>query len=44
MRAVGRQPLVASESPLLMVVAAAAGDEPFGPTYDRGNGERRRRR
>ena len=29
--------LVASESSLLTVVATAAGDEPFGPTTDRGN-------
>ena len=36
-------PLVAvAESSLLTVVAAAAGDEPFGPTTDRGYDERRR--
>ena len=36
----GRQPLVAAvESLLLTVVAATAGDEPFGPTTDRGYGD-----
>ena len=39
-RAAGQRPLVASEISLLPEVAAAAGDELFGPTSERGNGRR----
>ena len=39
-RAAGRPTVVATEVSPLMEVAAAAGDEPSGPTSERGNGRR----